>query len=338
MKYVSLVLLVFFTSAQVLCMRYAQTRPGAKYNSSTAVIMGEVMKLIMSFVLLSIEKKSMYGAYKQLRNEVTCYSRDVLLQGVPAILYTIQNNANYIATANLEAAVFQVCSQLKLLTAAIFSVTFLKKYISSMQWVSLIILGAGVVLVQMDPSAKSSGSGSNNMMLGMISIIIASCTSGFAGVFMEKMFKDNKFSLWSRNVWLATYSIIVGLIGIVFKNPSLLLPSNFFHGYTIWSWTAVILLAVGGLIIAMVLKYADNILKAFGNSVSILVSSWISVYLFNFVISTNFFLGCALVMGAIVLYSMGSKKVTYSPLPVKKCLVCCHIFVAVLKSSSEHSV
>ena len=139
-------------------------------------------------------------------------------------------------------------------------------------------------------------------------------------------------------MWLATYSIIVGLFGIVFKNPSLLLPSNFFHGYTIWSWTAVILLAVGGLIIAMVLKYADNILKAFGNSVSILVSSWISVYLFNFVISTNFFLGCALVMGAIVLYSMGSKKVTYSPLPVKKCLVCCHIFVAVLKSSSEHSV
>lgn len=135
---------------------------------------------------------------------------------------------------------------------------------------------------------------------------------------MEKMFKDSKFSLWSRNVWLALYSILVSVIGILFKNPSLLLPSNFFHGYTFWSWLAVVLLAVGGLIIAMVLKYADNILKAFGNSVSILVSSLISVYLFHFVITKNFFLGCALVMGAIVLYSMGAKKVNYTPLPLKK--------------------
>ena len=317
MKYVSLVLLVFFTSAQVLCMRYAQTLPGDKYNSSTAVILGEVMKLVMSFLLLSLEKKSMYSAFLQLRNEVNCYSRDVLLQGVPAILYTIQNNANYIATANLEAAVFQVCSQLKLLTAAIFSVTFLKKYISSMQWVSLVILGCGVVLVQMDPNASSSGK-SSNMFVGMISIVVASCTSGFAGVFMEKMFKDSKFSLWSRNVWLALYSILVSVIGILFKNPSLLLPSNFFHGYTFWSWLAVVLLAVGGLIIAMVLKYADSILMGCGNSVSILVSSLISVYLFHFVITKNFFLGCALVMGAIVLYSMGAKKVNYTPLPLKK--------------------
>lgn len=34
MKYVSLVLLVFFTSAQVLCMRYAKTLPGDPYDSS----------------------------------------------------------------------------------------------------------------------------------------------------------------------------------------------------------------------------------------------------------------------------------------------------------------
>ena len=317
MKYVSLVLLVFFTSAQVLCMRYAQTRPGEKYDSATAVILGEVMKLVMSFMLLSFEKKSVYGAAKQLKNELTMYSRDVLLQSVPAILYTIQNNVNYIATANLEAAVFQVCSQLKLLTAAIFSVSFLKKHVSGMQWLSLLVLGAGVVFVQMDPNAKSSGNG-GNFFLGMISIVIASCTSGFAGVFMEKMFKDSKFSAWSRNFWLAIYSIISGVAGILFKNPSLLLPANFFRGYTVWAWLAVTLLAVGGLIIAMVLKYADNILKAFGNSVSILVSSWVSVYLFNFVITRNFFVGGALVMVAIVLYSTGGKKVAYSPLPVKQ--------------------
>lgn len=222
----------------------------------------------------------------------------------------------YIAITNLEAAVFQVSSQLKLLTAAIFSVTFLKKYISGMQWFSLVILGAGVVLVQFDPNAKSTTSG--NLTLGLIAVVIACTTSGFAGVFMEKMFKDAKFSLWSRNVWLATYSIIAGVIGIVFKKPSLLLPANFFHGYSVWAFLAVALLAMGGLIIAMVLKYADNILKAFGNSASILVSSWISVYLFGFKITTNFLIGCALVMIAIVMYSYGAKGVNYTKLTPSK--------------------
>ena len=75
---------------------------------------------------------------------------------------------------------------------------------------------------------------------------------------------------------------------------------------------------MGGLIIAMVLKYADNILKAFGNSASILVSSWISVYLFGFKITTNFLIGCALVMIAIVMYSYGAKGVNYTKLTPSK--------------------
>ena len=155
------------------------------------------------------------------------------------------------------------------------------------------------------------------MILGLVSVIVACCTSGFAGVFMEKMFKDSKFSLWSRNVWLAIFSILVGVVGIIFKDPKLLIPSNFFHGYSFWAYLAVCLLAIGGLIIAMVLKYADNILKAFGNSASILVSSWISVYLFGFKITYYFLAGCALVMIAIVLYSYGSKKVAYTKLGQK---------------------
>ena len=321
MKYISLLLLVFFTSAQVLCMRYARTLPGDRYDTSTAVIVGEVMKLIMSFFLLSFEKGSCKVAASQLYTEAVGHTRNVLLQAVPAILYTIQNNFNYLAISNLEAAVFQVSSQLKLLTAAIFTVTFLKKYIAPLQWLSLVILGGGVSLVQVDPSAKLSGS--SNMLLGLVSVVIACTTSGFAGVFMERMFKDSKFSLWSRNVWLAIYSIVTGVLGLVFKNPQLLVPSNFFKGYTLWAWLAIFLLAVGGLIIAMVLKYADNILKAFGNSASSIVSSWISVYLFDFKITKYFLLGCSLVVVAIVLYSYGAKSVSYVRMQPNKVLCVC---------------
>ena len=38
---------------------------------------------------------------------------------VPALLYTVQNNALFIAVENLEAAVFQCTYQLKTLTTAV---------------------------------------------------------------------------------------------------------------------------------------------------------------------------------------------------------------------------
>ena len=308
MKYVSLVLLVFFTSAQILCMRYARTREDSMYDSNTAVLLGEVLKLIMSFLLLSSEKGGTRKAYGQLELERTNHQRDVLLHAVPALLYTIQNNFMYLAISNLDAAVFQVCSQLKLITAAIFSVTFLKKHISSFQWLSLFILGVGLVLVNLRSGSSADLSENTNMALGLFSVLVFCCTSGFAGVFMEKLFKDNKFSVWSRNIWLALFSILSGVLGIVFKDWRLLLPSNFFKGYSFWAWLAVILLAIGGLIIAMVLKYADNIIKAFGNAASIVLSTFLSVFLFDFVITSNYICGCILVIIAIVMYSSGQKK------------------------------
>ena len=308
MKYVSLVLLVFFTSAQILCMRYARTREDSKYDSNTAVLLGEVLKLIMSFLLLSYEKGGLRRAYSQLVLETTNHKRDVLLHAVPALLYTIQNNFMYLAISNLDAAVYQVCSQLKLITAAIFSVTFLKKHISNFQWLSLFVLAVGLVLVNLRTGSSADLSANTNMAVGLFAVLVFCCTSGFAGVFMEKLFKDNKFSVWSRNVWLALFSIISGVLGIVFKDRSLLLPSNFFKGYSFWAWLAVILLAIGGLIIAMVLKYADNIIKAFGNAASIVLSTFLSVFLFDFVITNNFICGCVLVIMAIVMYSSGQKK------------------------------
>merc|ERR1711865_807004 len=68
----------------------------------------------------------------------------------------------------------------------------------------------------------------------------------------------------------------------------------------------IILQAVGGLVVADVLKYADNILKCFGNAVSIVLSCLLSeIVLQEFSPDMLFAYGVIMVLLATSLYSLG---------------------------------
>ena len=218
----------------------------------------------------------------------------------------------YVAISNLDAGLFQICTRMKILITALLSMIFLGKRIRFLQWVSLFILVIGVIIVK---GTKPSTPGKDmNFLVGFIAVLVSSTSSGLAGVFMEKMFKNKKLTVWNRNFWLALWSMIVGVITAVYKRHDILKPSVFFENYSIWAWIAVFLLAVGGLVIGMVLKYADNILKAFAGSASILFSTLISYFLFHTELTMNFVVGAILVMISVVLYSYGGRKIEYKPL------------------------
>lgn len=59
---------------------------------------------------------------------------DWIKMTVPAILYLIQNNLQYIAVTLLDAATFQVTYQFKIITTALFSVWMLKRQLSITKW------------------------------------------------------------------------------------------------------------------------------------------------------------------------------------------------------------
>ncbi len=61
-------------------------------------------------------------------------SRDCFKLAVPAVLYVIQNNLQYMAASNLDVATFQVTYQMKILTTAFFSVVMLRKRLSNVKW------------------------------------------------------------------------------------------------------------------------------------------------------------------------------------------------------------
>ena len=113
----------------------------------------------------------------------------------------------------------------------------------------------------------------------------------------EKVLKGTKASLFLRNVQLSLFSVVPGLIfGVLIADGKSVIANGFFHGYNAWTWAAIICQAVGGLIVAVVVKYADNILKGFATSISIILSSIASVWIFKFKISIFFILGSLFVL------------------------------------------
>ena len=73
--------------------------------------------------------------------------------------------------------------------------------------------------------------------------------------------------------------------------------------------TAIACQSAGGLIVAVVVKYADNILKGFATSISIVISAIASVALFGSQIGTIFMFGTVLVLSATYMYSLPDKPV-----------------------------
>lgn len=65
----------------------------------------------------------------------------------------------------------------------------------------------------------------------------------------------------------------------------------------------VVLQAAGGLLIGAVLKYASNLAKGFATSVSMITSSVISIWLFDFAPSGYFVAGSGIVIMSVVMYS-----------------------------------
>uniref|UniRef100_A0A803YJ59 Solute carrier family 35 member A2 n=1 Tax=Meleagris gallopavo TaxID=9103 RepID=A0A803YJ59_MELGA len=225
-----------------------------------------------------------------LHGAVLAQPGDALRLAVPSLIYTLQNNLQYVAISNLPAATFQVTYQLKILTTALFSVLLLGTSLSRLQWFSLALLFAGVALVQTEqpqpppPSSDPPQDPPQNYLTGLAAVGASCLSSGFAGVYFERLLKRSGTSIWVRNAQLGAVGTLVGLAAMMAAEGR------------------AVAAAAGGLLVAVVVRYADNILKGFATALSIVASTAASAQLFGFRPRGAFLAGTAMVVAAVYLY------------------------------------
>lgn len=284
------------------------------YSAASAVLLNELLKGLISvvFALRNIDaaltasptpavysdRDSRISRYFPLPTMLhssrlhtlleSIFSPDCYKLAVPAILYVIQNNLQYVAASNLDVATFQVTYQMKILTTAFASVFILRRRLSKAKWLSLVLLAVGVGIVQIQttsapsiklPLGELDELDSEPILLnervmqplkGFMAVTAACVTSGIAGVYFEFILKGGGGGpapdLWIRNTQLSIFSLVPAMI------PIIVFPAGpegtrwlekvmaSFSNFNGWAVGTILTQTFGGLVTAVVIRYSDNIM------------------------------------------------------------------------------
>ena len=304
----ALFILTIQNTALVLVTKFSYRTAATPYVVSTVIASAELVKLVLSYILL-VASDGQSAARDALREVPSNATR----LAVPSVLYVIQNNLLFEGVRLLSPTAYMVCSQSKILTSAICSVLLLGTRITRKQYVALLVLVCGMIMVQNEEGHRSNVPSDRarpeDTLRGMVAVLTAAFTSGFAGAYLEKMYKEvdaQKRSVWFRNAQLACFSLPVALIGSVWRDGERLRANeSVFQGYDSVVLLVIALQAAGGLVVAAVLRYAGNVLKCFAVSISICNCALATTAFANdgHNLSVTASLGIALVIGSTFLYS-----------------------------------
>ena len=78
------------------------------YIATTAVMFAEIFKVLACLLIILAEKRNIRDWLQFLYSSIIGQPWDTLKLSIPALIYTVQNNLQYVAISNLDAATFQV--------------------------------------------------------------------------------------------------------------------------------------------------------------------------------------------------------------------------------------
>ncbi len=320
-----LVLLCTQNASHVLMTRYSKGVLKETYSGTEVVLFGEIIKLFSSLYLIVYDRSSdLQGSIGQKIFWLLSHSKKII---VLVVLYTFANVLSYQALARVEASVYTVTSQMKIFTTAVFSVIFLGREISSAKWRALSLLVVACILVASpsfnqclcddDDAVVEEGGDENknndhsmiDTLLGVGCILVMTTISGFSAAYFEGMLKtetEGKVTIWERNFQLAFFSSFLLAWVVIYDLQNT--PDNaiiLFKGWTSNTVIIAIIQALGGLLVAAALKYADAVLKVLATAGSIVISSLFGWLLLGGSMDLFVLLGGISTILAIVNYTLG---------------------------------
>lgn len=301
LKYVSLLLLLVQNPSHQIMLRLSRTLPPpcSHYHTSEVVLYSECLKCVLcSCVVLTTQ------GTESMRSHLV--STDTIRLSLPALLFTAQNNLQFVAASHMGPETLQIVYQAKTLFTAGMGACLLRRVLHPRQWVALLLLASGMALSQHGKGKREEG-GDDSFWVGMSAALAVCLFSSFAAVYMEGILneegREREASLSMRNVQLCASSIPLQMVAVYARDWDSIRRTGWGYGFCPMTVGVMLQFGLGGLLTAMTMKFADSNWKNLVTALSILLTCLLSVPLFGFVPDLFFALGGGMVVIAIFLYA-----------------------------------
>lgn len=302
-KSVVTVALTVLTSSQAILIVWSKRAGKYDYSVTTANFSVEALKCAMSLVALGRIWKNQ-GVTED--NKLDTTFDEVKVYPIPAFLYLVKNLLQYYIFAYVDAPAYQILKNLNIISTGVLYRIILNKKLSEVQWAAFILLCAGCTTAQL---TSNSDRVLQTPMQGWVMAIVMALLSGFAGVYTEAIMKKRPSrNIHVQNFWLYVFGMIFNVLAICIQDYDAVMNKGFFYGYTLITVLMILNHALSGIAVSFVMKYADNIVKVYSTSVAMLLTAFVSYFLFNFHLSLAFFLGSTVVSVSIYLHSIGKPQ------------------------------
>jgi len=295
--------LTIATSSQGLLTTASKTEGQYLYNFATVPFLAEACKLGVSLFLLSSQIQADPSKVQMTRDW-----RTIMLFPVPSLIYLVHNNVQFSTLQYVDPSTYQIMGNLKIVTTGLLFRLILRRQLSKLQWIALLLLTVGATTSQV---AGCGDSALSAPMEGYALGVLSACLSALAGVYTEYVMKRVDDNLYWQNVQLYGFGVLFNGARLVmddvnagFHNGFSLFPSVMLQGYDGVTFLVVLNLAFTGLLVSWIMKFADSIVKVYSTSMAMVVTMALSVFIFGIAPTLQMTLGIITASCSLLLYYM----------------------------------
>ena len=251
----------------------------------------------------------------------------LIVAGLPAIMYAAQGVLTYAAYQGLDPLTFNGLMQTKTLSAALFCFLLLGRKQSALQMVALCLLTLSALVFQGTLSLNSifgrtathstakeyrnnsSQQSKNRFFLGIVPCLMATSISGLAGTLSQKGLQlagEGGRNAFLYTVEISFFSAVCLLVSIsrgriahmasTIKGKRDTQPQSLFQNWTPETILPICLKAFGGILTALIHKYADSVTKGFALVLGLVLTGVIQAVLDSKTLSLDQAVGTLLVL------------------------------------------
>ncbi|KAF4629129.1 hypothetical protein G7Y89_g9018 [Cudoniella acicularis] len=277
---VSSFLLILYVSCETIRANYAYYafHNFPQISASLIALLAETFKLAIAvlFLLRANDGFTVEGLTKIIRSfqPADVDFKRILKYALPAALYLANNLIYYTILPKTSPSLLQVCVLAKLPTTGILHHYMIKPQRNLFAWVSLGCLCLGLVVFNI-PSASnhniSSAEAASEWYLAPVAGFVIACLSALASIATETSTKTGEF--WESQAYLYIWGMFFAIVAYpLAPSGGNANPGEETRLFDMWSavFGLVVITSGTGLVVAVVLRARDNILKVIGTAASLI--------------------------------------------------------------------